>query len=208
MPLTNPVVIGGAVVGAYVDEGFLIDGQDGLISLLELLQYILNIVNSSDTLSADNGLLITENQIRLGGNLIEDTLIDNQTFFLKFGKDALNNKAYFLQDSTQRQFLIVNESADFAGTNIMSPDSFSAQVLDKNTDALGALGIGSEQCSLGIGTEGSPFATGFFARPDQISLQGVRSYASTVAAQADGTLDEGGLYTLTGDSVLRIKLPS
>lgn len=198
------VTITGRIIGAYRDEpGFEVD-TDGVIelkTLTELLQMLLG----GETLLAENGIYIDDDVIKLGGSLTEETIIENENFFLKFGKDFPNDKAYFLQDSTQRQFITSNEDEDHANTTILTPSSWSAQVLDKDTDVLGALGISAAQVSLGIGTEIAPFTAAFIAAPDQIMLQGVRAYASTVAAQADVTFQVGGLYTLTGDSVLRIK---
>ena len=77
MPLINPVVIGGKVVGAYVDETFAIQGQ-GNATVTELLQYILAIVNGGGfTPLANNGLNVDVATTQLGGPLIEATTITN-----------------------------------------------------------------------------------------------------------------------------------
>ena len=49
------------------------------------------------------------------------------------------------------------------------------------------------------------YLSGIAIEQTQLLAFGIRTYASSAAAQADVTFTVGGIYRLTGDSVLRIK---
>lgn len=206
MPLVNPVVIGGKIVGAYVDETYAITDQ-GTATLTELLQYILNVLNEGGTLGANNGLNIFEGSVRLGGTLIEDTNIVTNNFNLKVGKDIINgNKTFFVLDYPTQIFYITNVREDFKSAFQVLPDYLNFQVEEDDTDYTGNLSISTTSAFIGLGTYGDPLDTAFWAEPNFLKLVGVRVYANDAAAQADSTFDVGGIYRLTGDPVLRTKI--
>lgn len=205
MPLINPVIIGGKVVGAYVDETYAIDGQ-GTATTTELLQYILNVLNEGGSLGAVNGLNIFENNVYLGGTLIEDTNIINLNRYIKIGRDTAGNKSYITQDSVQKRIDIVTSDAVNSQALICLPAGYSVQVKTISTNVGGTLGVGPNESSIGVGTLGNAYDSGFTALLTQAKIKGVRTYANDAAAQADATLDVNGLYRLNADPVLRIKI--
>lgn len=206
MPLINPVVIGGKVVGAYVDETYAIDGQ-GKATLTELLQYILTIVNGGGfTPLANNGLNVDGGFIQLGGTLIETTTITNTNQLLKIGQDIANNKAYILQDNTGKTFIIHHEDATFLNFIAASSTGFGVQLENKSTGIGTKIDLSAIQGEFTVsdGNTGN-FLSGIIIEQTQMLAFGVRTYANTAAAQADSTFQVGGIYRLNGDSVLRIK---
>ena len=206
MPLESPVVINGGIRGAYVDEGFSIEGQ-GQTSLLGLLQYILSVVNGGGfTPLANNGLNVDGETTQLGGTLIEPTTIVNINQVLKIGEDTAGNKAYILQDNTGRTFAIHHEDATFLNYLAASKTGFGVQLENKTSQIGTKIDLSAIQGEFTVSdTNTGNFLSGIIIEQTQMLAFGVRTYASTAAAQADNTFQVGGIYRLNGDSVLRIK---
>lgn len=208
MPLINPVIIGGKVVGAYVDETYAVQGQ-GTTTLTELLQYILNIVNGGGfTPVANNGLNVDAGVTQLGGTLIEDTTVTNPDKLFKVGRDvSASDKSLITQDSISKLVSVHNENATNYSYLAASPTGFGVNVTNKNNDTLSALDLREDEASYNIGnSDTGDIYSGLLLFTDQAALYGVRTYANNAAALADATLRFGGLYRITGDQVLRIKM--
>lgn len=196
--------ITGQIKGAYREEGFILDNSGNPVTLVDILNMILT--GEVTLLGATNGLNIFENQVYLGGTLIEDTQIINLNQYIQIGRNTVGNKSYINQDSVAKRIDIVTADEDY-NTNLLSvPGAFSVQVEDEGTNIAGSISISPEESSIGVGTLGDPYDTGFRALTDHVQIVGVRTYANDAAAQADGTLPVNGLYRLNADPVLRIKI--
>ncbi|WP_421798472.1 hypothetical protein [Haliscomenobacter sp.] len=199
------ITITGLIRGAYKDDGFLIEGKSEPVSLLYILERLLN--GEALVVEAENGLRIQDSKVYLGGLLIEDTTIDNTNKFLKIGLDTTVNKAWMLQDSLGKNFAVSNANA--ANSQFLSclPDEVVIQVLDLTSDEGGQFAASPDNAQISHGPiNGDPENSSLTCYVDQVVAKGVRSYANTAAAQADGTLLIGGLYTITTEpTILRIK---
>lgn len=199
--------ITGRIYGAYREEpGFLLDGSNTPVSITEIVTMLL----SGQGVKAQNGLIVTGDPgdtVELGGTLISNTIIDNQEFFFWAGKDNdVNDRAYFVQDSVQRNFALVNSDEDHNSFFSALPHEIVMHATDKSNDIRGTLGANSNEVVMAIGVEGLAETQAISVLRDQIKITGVRTYANDAAAQADTTLENGGVYRLNADPVLRIKI--
>lgn len=205
MPLENPVEISGAIRGAYVDEGFDVGGER--YSLLQLLQYIFTELNGGVPPTANNGLNVDGGVIQMGGPLIEDTTVTNTDKTFKLGKETANNASLFLQDSLNKFLSIQQETANDLGYMAISPTGWGINIRDKETEIATGIELGNDFGDFTVSNlDTAEILAGLTIKENQTSLFGLRSYANTAAAQADGTFEVGGLYTIVSDpSVVRIK---
>ncbi len=206
MPLINPVVIGGKVVGAYVDETYAINGQ-GKATLTELLQYILDAINGGGfEPTANNGLNVDANVVQMGGELIENTVVgQNGNFALKIGKEAPNDSHYLNLDPAAKISIMYHEDATHVGFQGQQATGWGFTTTTKSTGNNGTLTVGHDLIDITVQDLVTPNLVGFYIAKDVLSAQGIRTYASVAAAQADITAPTGTLYRLNADSVLRIK---
>lgn len=157
---------------------------------------------------ASNGLNMDGDSTKLGGELNQETVISSNSHLLKIGRTATNNNYYLIVDPAGKIVSALTEDSNFLGFMGQQGTGWGYQSLEKATNYVGTLQIGYSEgeYALGDATTGEYFS-GLFLYRNQTAFEynGIRVYASTAAAQADATFQVGGIYRLTGDSVLRIK---
>lgn len=195
--------ITGRIIGAYREEGFILDNNGNPVDLVHILNMILN---GGADVNANNGLNVDGGFVQLGGTLIEDTYIDSTNKFLFIGFTTPTNKSFLSQDPANKTFYVGNADLTNKQNLYCKPDEFTVQVTNA-ANIGGQVGAAPDQASISHGpTNGDPVNTSITCYENQVVAEGVRSYANTAAAQADGTFLIGGLYTITTEpTILRIK---
>lgn len=199
--------ITGRIYGAYREEpGFLLDDSGTPVSITEILTMLL--AGEGTVIEADNGLYLNEpNKVHLGGNIIENTTLDNPNHYVLIGRNnGTNDRAYIVQDSLGREFAVIHRNADFTSFLSCKDDQIFLSTEKLIDDRDFRLSTGDGVAYVGSGPSGEEFDLGFVVYEDQIQAVGVRTYANDAAAQADITLKVGGIYRLNADPVLRIKI--
>lgn len=197
--------ITGRIYGAYREEpGFLLDDSGTPVSITEILTMLL--AGEGTVIEADNGLYLNEpNKVHLGGNIIENTTLDNPNHYVLIGRNnGEDDQAYISQDSVGDEFAVIHKDGT---TSSFLSAKIDQVVLDiqNNANRSFRIGVSDGTAYVGSGDVGQPFDNGFVAYDDHIQVVGVRTYANDAAAQADVTLPAGGIYHLTADPVLRFK---
>lgn len=196
--------ITGVIIGAYRDDGFILDNNGNPVKLIDILNMLLD--GEGAVIEADNGLYLNEpNKVHLGGNIIENTTLDNPNHYLLIGRNnGPSDQAYIAQDSVGDEFSVIHKDGT---TSSFLSAKIDQVVLDiqNNAGRSFRIGVSDGTAYVGSGDVGQPFDNGFVAYDDHIQVVGVRTYANDAAAQADVTLPAGGIYHLTADPVLRFK---
>lgn len=196
--------ITGVIIGAYRDDGFILDSSGNPVKLIDILNMLLD--GEGTVIEADNGLYLNEpNKVHLGGNIIENTTLDNPNHYVLIGRNnGSDDQAYIAQDSVGNEFSVIHKDGD---TSSFLSAKIGQIVLDiqNASDRSFRIGVSDGTAYVGSGDVGQPFDNGFVAYDDHIQVVGVRTYANDAAAQADVTLPTGGIYHLTADPVLRFK---
>lgn len=197
--------ITGVIIGAYRDDGFILDGSGNPVKLIDILNMLFD--GEGTVIEADNGLYLNgPNKVHLGGNIIENTTLDNPNHYVLIGRNnGTNDRAYIVQDSLGREFAVIHRNADFTSFLSCKDDQIFLSTEKLIDDRDFRVSTGDGVAYVGSGPSGEEFDLGFVVYENQIQAVGVRTYANDAAAQADVTFKVGGLYHLTGDPVLRFK---
>lgn len=182
MPLINPVVIGGKIVGAYVDETYAIDGQ-GTATLTELLQFILT--NIAD---GGNGIY--------GGS----------------GNSPANTVATALGDFTMRnlgtgelEFTVIGQGADTGRTTRYTMGKNGVEIRTDGIDDTSYTQIITDKNRIYLKStnEDTNFTMEITGR--SFRVLNLPEYANDAAADADASLQSKSIYKLVGNRTLFIK---
>lgn len=157
--------------------------------------------------TANNGLSMSGDTVQLGGSLNKETTVSTGDFALKLGKTATNNNYYFTIDPQGNIIYSLTEDSNFTGFLGWQGSGLGYASNEKSTGDGGTMQIGHESGEYSLGNDDGSYYSGLFLTQTStaLALPGIRVYASVSAAQSDSTFVVGGLYRLTGDSVLRIK---
>lgn len=197
--------ITGRILGAYREEGYILDDTDTPVSIIDILNMLLG--GEGTVIEADNGLYLNEpNKVHLGGNIIENTTLDNPNHYVLIGRNnGPDDQAYISQDSVGDEFSAIHKDGNTSSFLSAKVDQIVIDI-QNNADRTYRAGVSDGTAYVGCGDIGVPLDHGIVATDDHVQILGVRTYANDAAAQADGTLPVGGLYHLTADPVLRIKI--
>lgn len=183
-------VVSDVRIGGTLDENTTIDGDAGAYDFL--------VLNTEDvTIEAEDRMNIYGNNFsQLGINTSETTTVVGDTLFLLPGS--------FIQ-------MRAPDSLNFEAVNVRFVAGTSGQIISTfggtNTGPkLSALEWDDNQMSISNYNSGGTLLNSFTVHKDYFQITGAPNYANDAAADADGTLPSGGVYTVTAeDRTLRIK---
>lgn len=157
--------------------------------------------------TANNGLSMNGDTVQLGGILTKETTISSDDFALKIGRTATNNNYHLVVDPAGKIVYSLTEDLNFTGFLGWQGSGLGYESNEKSTGDNGTIQIGHDTGDFSLGNDDGSYYSGLFLTQTTtaLALPGIRVYASVAAAQADSTFVVGGIYRLTGDSVLRIK---
>lgn len=183
MPLINPVVIGGKIVGAYVDEGFLITGQ-GQATLTELLQFILTQIAEG----GGNGIY--------GGS----------------GNSPANTVATALGDFTIRnlgtgelELTVIGQGDDTGRTTRYTMSKNGVEIRTDGIDDTSYTQIITDKNRIYLKSTNEDTNFTFEVTDRTFRAINLPEYANHAAADADASLQSKSIYKLTGIRALYIK---